>query len=69
MEILLTNLEKAYKETDPKVHQYSGQANDWLYKKYGRAIKETQYDEDAVDIIKDIIALGITMKETENANI
>jgi len=66
MEILLTNLEKAYKETDPKAHQYSGQANDWLYKKYGRAIKNIQYDEDAVDIIKDIIALGIAVKEEKN---
>jgi hypothetical protein len=59
--ILKGDLELAAKYTDPHIHQYAGQANDWLYREFGKEVREAYHDENIVDVIKKILALGISI--------
>jgi hypothetical protein len=61
MILLRGDLDTAAKYTDPRIHQYAGQADDWLYHEFGREVREAVHDEDIVDVIKKILALGITI--------
>ena len=55
------DIEQAAKYTDPRVHQYIEEADEWLYCEFANEIRYAKRSDAILAVFKNILALGISI--------